>query len=52
MRAFSKCFAIDTWKGDAHSGLYQENVFNVVKDVVGLYYPNIAELMRTTFDRQ
>ena len=46
----SKCFAIDTWKGDAHSGLYQENVFRVVKDVVRLYYPNIAELVRITFD--
>ncbi|KOP82306.1 class I SAM-dependent methyltransferase [Cytobacillus solani] len=46
----SKCFAIDTWQGDEHSGLYGEDVFLTVKDIVDLYYSSIAELVRTTFD--
>ena len=46
----TKCFAIDNWEGDIHVGSYSKQVFHTVKEVADLYYPNIATLVRSTFD--
>ncbi|KAB2488081.1 class I SAM-dependent methyltransferase [Priestia endophytica] len=46
----TSCHAIDTWEGDPHSGLYDKNVFNVVKKIADKYYPNIAKLVPSKFD--
>ena len=45
----TKCFAVDTWRGDAHTGNYQEAVYQTV--VAGnAPYAGFSTLMRTTFD--
>ncbi len=42
--------AIDTWQGDAHAGLYGEDVFADVRRYRDANYPQSAHLMRTLFD--
>lgn len=46
----SNCFGIDSWVGDPHSGSYGEDVFQTVKTISDIHYPNIPSLVRTTFD--
>ena len=46
----TQCHAVDTWKGDAHAGFYNDDVFELVKDVTAKYYGNHAKLTRLTFD--
>ncbi|AWC31812.1 hypothetical protein TU51_04670 [Bacillus cytotoxicus] len=46
----AECFAVDTWKGDLHSGPYGENVFEMVSYVTNHCYPTIGRLIRSTFD--
>ncbi|OQR55754.1 class I SAM-dependent methyltransferase [Bacillus sp. CDB3] len=46
----TKCFAVDTWTGDEHTGPYGEGVFQIVNKVVDMSYPNIGNLIRSTFD--
>lgn len=43
--------AIDTWKGEKHSGLYGERVFKTVRRIRDACYPDQGiTLMRKTFD--
>jgi hypothetical protein len=45
----SKCVAVDTWKGDSHSGLYDEEVFSkFMREFVK--YESFAEFKRKTFE--
>ncbi|MCA3422481.1 MAG: class I SAM-dependent methyltransferase [Roseomonas sp.] len=44
-----KCFAIDTWKGDEHAGLYNEDVFAEVERL-NQKYCAFSTLTRGTFD--
>ncbi|XXM74435.1 class I SAM-dependent methyltransferase [Lysinibacillus sphaericus] len=46
----SKCYAVDTWKGDPHAGYYGEGVYQAVKAVNSRDFPHIGELIRSTFD--
>lgn len=46
----TKCYAVDTWQGDEHSGLYGEEVFGKVEDLNNRYYSKFSVLMRMTFD--
>lgn len=44
-------YAVDTWKGDEHSGFYDESVFEEVKEIKDVYYKNLdIRLLRKTFD--
>ena len=45
----TSCFAIDTWTGDEHSGLYGEDVFQAVVEH-NQVYANFSTLIRSTFD--
>jgi len=45
-----KVTAVDTWQGDRHAGYYGERVYAQVKEHASMYYPQIAELKRMTFD--
>jgi hypothetical protein len=42
---WTRCFAVDTWKGDEHAGFYDEDVFEVLS---GYHDQNCGA--RSTFD--
>ncbi|MGI9129535.1 MAG: class I SAM-dependent methyltransferase [Roseomonas sp.] len=44
-----RCFAVDTWKGDAHSGSYSNAIFDQVKTFNKKYYSEFSVLIRSTF---
>jgi hypothetical protein len=49
-RTCTRCFAVDTWKGDAQSGFYDETTFEQVRIHNQAYYEDFSTLLRRTFD--
>lgn len=47
-KLLTKCFAIDTWKGDEHAGFYDDSIFEFVHKI-NERYP-FSTLKRSTFD--
>ena len=45
----TKCFAIDHWKGDVHSALYGDEVFDRVYEHNKKFYSEFSELIRNDF---
>ncbi len=46
----TKCYAVDTWQGDEHAGLYDKSVFNELKEYHQNHYAHFSNLLRMTFD--
>jgi len=46
----TECFAVDTWHGDEHAGLYDESVYDSVREVNSRYYESFSRLLKSTFD--
>ncbi len=46
----TKCYAVDTWQGDEHAGLYDEKVFAQVNTHNEERYAVFSRLLRMTFD--
>jgi hypothetical protein len=46
----TRCFAVDTWRGDDHAGRYDEEVLASVRDHNDNRYAAFARLMRASFD--
>lgn len=46
----TRCFAVDTWKGDEHAGFYDERVFEQVKAYNEAQYSGFSRMVRSTFD--
>jgi Methyltransferase domain len=46
----TRCTAIDTWKGDAHTRPYDENVYQTLKRAHDPVYGSFSTLLRSTFD--
>lgn len=46
----TRCYAVDTWKGDEHAGLYGEEVFRSVNAYNTSRYSSFSRLVRSTFD--
>jgi glycosyltransferase involved in cell wall biosynthesis len=46
----TKCFAVDTWKGDKHSGVYGEEIYDYVNAHNQNHYAGFSRLLRMTFD--
>jgi hypothetical protein len=46
----TRCFAIDTWRGDEHAGQYDETTFAQVTAHNRAHYEGFSNLMRCTFD--
>ncbi|TXH76614.1 MAG: hypothetical protein E6Q88_02485 [Lysobacteraceae bacterium] len=46
----SKCFAVDTWAGDEHSGFYGEDVYRELYAYNQEHYAGFSQLMRMSFD--
>jgi len=44
------CFAVDTWAGDEHAGLYGEDVFSTLWKYHQKHYAGFSQLLRMTFD--
>ncbi len=49
-RLETRCFAVDTWKGDEHSGFYGEEIYEDVRFYNDKNYPHFSSLLRMTFD--
>ncbi len=45
----TKCFAVDTWQGDEHSGFYGDEVFQTLSGH-NAQYGGFSQLLRMTFD--
>lgn len=45
----SRCYAVDTWRGDAHAGHYDESVFHTVSAMNDRRYRRFSSLLRMTF---
>ncbi len=50
LRLPTRCFAVDTWQGDSHTGFYDESVFARVNASNELKYAGFSRLVRSTFD--
>lgn len=46
----TKCFAIDTWEGDKHSGEYDQTVFIELFEYCKIHYSQTAFLVKKYFD--
>jgi hypothetical protein len=46
----TKCFAVDNWKGDKHTGLYEDYVFQQVNSHNHNNYLNFSKLLKMNFD--
>jgi len=46
----TRCFAVDTWVGDQHTGSYGEEVFAEVRRFHDQHYQAFSTLLRMTFD--
>ena len=46
----TQCYAVDTWRGDEHSGHYDENIFAQVSAHNQDHYAGFSQLLRMTFD--
>lgn len=46
----TRCFAVDTWEGDEHAGLYGEDVYQTLWAYHQEHYASFSQLLRMTFD--
>jgi O-antigen biosynthesis protein len=46
----TRCFAIDTWRGDGQAGYYAEDVLADLKKHHDLLYSGFSQLIQSTFD--
>jgi O-antigen biosynthesis protein len=46
----AKLFAVDTWKGDNHTGSYDDSVYQELYEFNDAHYSSFSKLLRMTFD--
>ena len=46
----TRCHAVDTWRGDSHSGEYDESVFHEFRRYHDEHFGTFSTLLRSTFD--
>ncbi len=47
----TRCFAVDNWEGDPHSGTYGPEVLHQLRAHHDLHYSGFSTLLQTTFDQ-
>jgi len=47
----ARCYAVDTWQGDEHTGLYGDQSFEALKRFHDARYAGFSELLRGTFQQ-
>ncbi|MEP6779308.1 MAG: class I SAM-dependent methyltransferase [Gemmatimonadaceae bacterium] len=50
LRLDTFCYAVDTWQGDAHSGEYDDSIYEDLKSEHDPKYGDFSRLIRSTFD--
>src|SRR5579884_2917095 len=46
----TSCYAVDTWRGDAHAGLYDDSIYAELRGYHDERYATFSTLLRCTFD--
>jgi hypothetical protein len=46
----TRCYAVDTWKGDEHAGFYPEEIYRNFLTFHDRHYSAFSRLVRSTFD--
>ncbi len=46
----TRCYAVDTWRGDPHAGLYGEDVFEDFRRFHDQHFSGFSTILRCTFD--
>ncbi len=46
----ARCYAVDTWTGDEHSGFYGEDIYQGVEGIQATHFASFATLLRSSFD--
>jgi glycosyltransferase involved in cell wall biosynthesis len=46
----TKCYAVDTWQGDEHAGVYSDEIYSKVSAHNQEHYAGFSRLLRMTFD--
>ena len=47
----TRCYAVDTWEGDTHSGLYGPEVLAGLRAHNAFFYESFSRLIQSTFDQ-
>ncbi len=47
----TRCYAVDTWEGDAHTGRYSERYYQRLAEYNEFCYRDFSTLLRCTFDQ-
>ena len=50
LKLSTRCYAVDTWQGDEHAGLYDDSIYDELSAYHNAAYGGFSRLLRMTFD--